>query len=86
VLCCWLRPAERAHFPSHAPSMLVWVGLAEWGSKSTFALQDSESHSLHWAVKLGPAAMSVSMSGFPESRHGTGTKNEGRAKVAAEEG
>src|SRR5215813_6602950 len=23
VLCCRLRPAERAHFPSHAPSMLV---------------------------------------------------------------
>ena len=23
MLCCRLRPAERAHFPSHAPSMLV---------------------------------------------------------------
>src|SRR6516164_10129451 len=23
VLCCRLRPVERAHFPSHAPSMLV---------------------------------------------------------------
>src|SRR5262245_41850467 len=45
VLCCRLRPAERAHFPSHAPSMLV--SGSDWRNgvrKSTFALQDSESH------------------------------------------
>jgi len=45
------------------------VGLAEWGSKSTFALQDSESHmsALGQIRSFGDVG---SMSGLPESGHG----------------
>jgi len=35
------------------------VGLAEWGSKSTFALQDSESHMSALGVRVGHLAMSA---------------------------
>jgi hypothetical protein len=67
VCCAAGCDRPKGHISHCSINVDFGVGLAEWGSKSTFALQDSESHMSALQTRsfgdVGP------MSGLPESGH-----------------